>query len=315
MNTINSFKERLRRQLTTRVTKALGIWLLLCLIVSVIFLRGFWTSLPEILAPAKIANFNVAPWGVLVLCLIFLGFKWKDLKLKTDFTPRQRPVHWAVGAALVTAAVLIPFGPQLQVFKAGLVFLGAFVTVFGPGARIPAILLAIYGFSIAFPLLIDRYADDAYARLVTAPLMAIINALSYPVSQQGQAFVLTSTGGETMRFTISAECAGPTTMSVFIAIFILMMLDRPQTPRRAAGLFILGIFGTWLQNLVRLLILMVVGRNLGDDALWTAHYWTVYVLFPLWYILFAIIYFQVLKRPAAKKISTGHGPVPVEPRP
>ena len=80
-------------------------------------------------------------------------------------------------------------------------------------------------------------------------------------------------------------------MGVFIALFVLMTLDMPLPPKKAAGLFLFGIVGTWFQSVIRLVILMLAGYYLGKDALWTAHFWTIYLLFPLWYLFFAYLYF------------------------
>jgi exosortase/archaeosortase family protein len=298
MKTGDSKTAGVKEWLSTGEAKALGLWLLLSAALSVIFFRDFWTNLPKYLAPARVLNFNTAPLGVLVLCLIFLVLKRDQVSLKTDFKLADRFLFLIVGAVLIAAAVFLPIGGEYQVFPVLLAALGVFVMVFGPGAGLPAVLLVIYGFSIAFPLAIDRYADEAYSRLVTVPLMAIVKVIGYPAFNDGQMITLTSQGGEILRFTISSSCAGPTTMSVFIVLFVLMMMDRPQTTRRTIWLFLFGVVGTWLQNLIRLVILMVIGRNLGNDAMWTAHYWSVYILFPLWYVLFAYIYFRTLRAPA-----------------
>jgi hypothetical protein len=36
-------------------------------------------------------------------------------------------------------------------------------------------------------------------------------------------------------------------------------------------------------------------------AMWTAHSWTIYILFPLWYLLFAYVYFQQVRLPPRDK--------------
>ena len=81
-------------------------------------------------------------------------------------------------------------------------------------------------------------------------------------------------------------------MGVFLAIFALMTMDIPLPPKKAAWLFIIGVVGTWFQNFIRVAILMVTAYNLDEKAMWIAHYWTIYLLFPLWYLLFIYIYFR-----------------------
>jgi len=124
-----------------------------------------------------------------------------------------------------------------------------------------------------------------------------MSILGYPWQIDGQWAHLVSSGGEHISVVITAACAGPATMGVFIALFVLMMLDIPLPPKKAAELFWVGILGTWFQSVIRLIILMLVGYYLGEGALWTAHSWTPYVMFPLWYLAFAFFYFQQAGRP------------------
>ncbi|MEE9520745.1 MAG: archaeosortase/exosortase family protein [Dehalococcoidales bacterium] len=267
------------------------LWLILSLAISLIFLQEFWSNLGTMLSPDWIFRQNhAAPWGVLGLCVIWLWLKRKNIG--RDIELRQNPVFIPLGLALVVGAVLIPPSPDFLVFQVLLASLGVFVIFFGRGARIPSILLTIYGFAISFPLMIARFAEGAYSQTAITPLMGIMTTLGYQIENQGQWVHFISTSGEPISAVITAACAGPATMGVFIAIFALMMLDIPLPPRKAARLFLFGVVGTWFQSLIRLIILILVGFHLGEDALWTAHSWSIYILFPLWYLFFAYIYFR-----------------------
>ena len=288
------------------------LWFFLSLALSLVFFREFWTSLPSMLSPSWVlGQHHASSWGVLILCFIFLWLKrkevWKEMlesrqarKLQVgrlkgwrvgNFTNLQtfKPV---LGVGLVLGAVLMPSSQDYLVFQVLLASLGVFVILFGKGAKIPSILLGIYGFAISFPLAIQRFAEDAYSRTAIAPVMGVMTTLGYPLQNQGQWVHFTSSAGEPISVAITTGCAGPATMGVFIAIFALMMLDMPLPPKKAACLFPLGAVGTWLQSIIRLVILMFVGYYWGEDALWTAHFWTIYILFPLWYLLFVYIYFR-----------------------
>ena len=267
------------------------LWLILSLAISLIFLQEFWSNLGTMLSPDWIFRQNhAAPWGVLGLCVIWLWLKRKNIG--RDIELRQNPVFIPLGLALVVGAVLIPPSPDFLVFQVLLASLGVFVIFFGRGARIPSILLTIYGFAISFPLMIARFAEGAYSQTAITPLMGIMTTLGYQIENQGQWVHFISTSGEPISAVITAACAGPATMGVFIAIFALMMLDIPLPPRKAARLFLFGVVGTWFQSLIRLIILILVGFHLGEAALWTAHTWSIYILFPLWYLFFAYIYFR-----------------------
>jgi len=249
------------------------------------------------LSPDWVLQYHAAPWGVLLLCLIFLVVKRKSVDLNGKSNVASYSLNSILGASLVAGAVFIPPSQDYAVFRVLLMALGVFVVIFGKGAKMPAILLAVYGFAISFPLAIQRFAEDGYANSALIPLLAITHALGLPIQNQGQWIHFTSVSGEPISVAVTVACAGSATMGVFIALFVLMMLDRPLPPRKAAGLFFLGAAGTWLQSVIRLVILLLVGYHIGNDALWTAHYWTIYVLFPLWYLLFAYVYFRQFNRP------------------
>ncbi len=273
------------------VLSRVALWFIASLVISLIFFQEFWASLGAMLSPDWIfGQHHASSWGVLALCLIWLYLKrkevWRGMSL------RSRPVFIPLGLVIVAASILLPSFQDFLVFQVLLASLGVFVIVFGKAAKTPSILLGIYGFTISFPLIIARFAQLPYSMSEIKPLMWILNGLGYSFRNQGQWIHLTSSSGELISVAITAGCAGPATMGVFLAIFALMMLDIPLPPRKSAWLFLFGVVGTWFQNFVRLIILMLVGYYWGEDAMWTAHFWTIYILFPLWYLLFVYIYFR-----------------------
>ena len=206
------------------------------------------------------------------------------------------PVSIALGLVLLLVSLLIPAIDDLLVFQLLLAWLAVFIILFGKGMLIPAIMLVIYGFSISFPLLVNRFAELPYSQTIILPAMWILTMLGYPLESQGQWIAFVSATGEQIGVLVNAACAGPATMGLFIALFALMMLDRPLPARKACYVFSFGIVGTWVQSLVRLIILLLVGYYYGEAALWTAHFWTIYILFPLWYLIFLYVYFYVYKK-------------------
>jgi len=280
------------------------LWFIASLAISLIFFQEFWTSLGTMLSLDWIfGQRHAAMWGVLALCLIWLYLKrkevWRGMNLNSHPERSEGSQRFFatlgmtfLGLGLVAVAVLMPSSQDFLVFQVLLASLGVFVIFFSRAARIPSLLLGIYGFAISFPLIIERFAEEAYSRAAIVPLMGIMTALRYPLQNQGQLVHFTSSGGEPISVVITAGCAGPATMGVFLAIFTLMMLDTPLPPGKAVWIFLFGAVGTWFQNVIRLVILMLVGYHLGEGAMWTAHFWTSYILFPLWYLLFVYIYFR-----------------------
>ncbi len=171
-------------------------------------------------------------------------------------------------------------------------WLGIFTIIFSRAAIIPTILLAIYDFSLVFPILMLRWLGEPSAILVINTVTPITTALGLPITSQGRVLHFTSVNGDVISTTVSADCAGYATLGVFIALFALMMLDIRLPLKKAWWIFLLGLLGTWLQNIVRIVVSVAAGYHWGSEALWTMHTNIAYVIFPLWFALFAFIYLK-----------------------
>jgi len=280
------------------IDKKVALCFVVCFTISFVFFQQSLESIATMLTLNYILGQNhAAPWAVLVLCGIWLWLKRKDIVqgMKEESYFRS-PVSIALGLVLLIVSLLIPAIDDLLVFQLLLARLAVFIILFGKGMLIPAIMLVIYGFSISFPLLVNRFAELPYSQTIILPAMWILTMLGYPLESQGQWITFVSVTGEQICVLVNAACAGPATMGLFIALFALMMLDRPLPARKACCIFIFGVVGTWIQSIVRLIILLLVGYYYGEAALWTAHFWTIYILFPLWYLIFLYVYFYVYKK-------------------
>lgn len=197
-----------------------------------------------------------------------------------------------IGLALVALSISLPRSDDFLVFLMLLGFLGVFTVIFTRACIIPSILLAIYGFSVAFPILMIGWLGEPSAMLVSSTVTAIVRALGLPITSEGSLLHFTSLTGDIILVTISAGCAGYPTIGAFIALFSLMMLDIRLPLKRAWYIFLIGLAGTWLQNIIRVLLSVAAGYYWGWGALETMHYNISYVIFPLWYALFAYIYLR-----------------------
>ena len=268
------------------------LWFVASLAVSLIFFPEFWASLRTMLSLDWIfGQQHASLWGILALCLFWLYLKrkeiWRGMNESAKFKNKNSKTNFALytlnstlGLGLVAGAVLMPPSRDFLIFPVLLVFLGVFVIFFGRAAKIPSILLAIYGFAISFPLMIERFAEDAYSRAAIVPLTGLMTSLGYPFRNKGYRVYFMTSSGEPVSVAVTLGCAGPATMGVFLAIFALMMLDIPLPPKKAVWIFLFGAVGTWFQSFVRLVALMFVGYYLGEDAMWATHFWSIYILFP-----------------------------------
>ncbi|MFC1991650.1 exosortase/archaeosortase family protein [Chloroflexota bacterium] len=297
--------DRFKFLLKASIRRKTVMWLLFSLVLSIVLLRDSWTEILVVLSPDWIfGEYHVAPWGILVLCFVFIWLKrrelWEEMSQGNIFHNRWDNYTESgtiigmilISLILIAGATLLPISRNYLVFKILLASVGIFVIFFFKAVKIPVILLVIYGMVITFPLMIQHFFEYSYSQTAIVPLMKIMNILGYQIQNQGSIINISTVEGVPIFTTITTACAGPTTMAVFIALFTLMMLDRPLFAKKAIGLFVFGVVGTWIQSTIRLILLMIIGYYWGEDALWTAHYWTIYILFPLWYLLFVFIYFR-----------------------
>jgi exosortase/archaeosortase family protein len=267
------------------------IWLTACLAILVISFGKLWVKLPEWLSPDGLERHGVFHWGVLGLCILWLYLKRKDILPRMQTGGFNFPFMLG-GVALLVLSIFLPRSDDLLVFLMLLGWLGIFTMLFSRAAVIPAILLMIYGFSVVFPIFAIRWLGEPSAIPVISTVTAITQVLGLPITSQGQVLHFTSVNGDVISTTVSVDCAGYATIGVFIALFALMMLDIRLPLKKAWYVFLFGLAGTWLQNIVRIVVSVVAGYNGGLDALWTMHANIAYVIFPLWFALFAFIYLR-----------------------
>ncbi len=269
----------------------LAIWVAACLAIAIVAFGELGAKLPQWLSPGGLQRYGVFHWGVLCLCVLWLGLKRKDILSRMQAAGLSLPFI-LTGLALLALSIFLPRRDDFLVFLMLLGFLGVFTVVFSRACVTPAILLAIYGFSVAFPVLMIAWLGEPSSMLVTSTVVAITRILGLPVSSQGLVLHFNSLTGDAISTTVTPGCAGYATIGVFIALFSLMMLDIRLPLRKAWYIFLFGLVGTWLQNILRIVVAIIAGYHWGPGALDAVHYNLAYVIFPLWYALFAYIYLK-----------------------
>jgi exosortase/archaeosortase family protein len=224
-------------------------------------------------------------WGVLLLCLGGLLLK-------------RGPIRGALsdGLSLWTMALgLVWLGASFLLFPPAALLacvLGLFTLLVGRAAFWPSVLMGVYLVSVGFPVAVERWADAPVGMVTAAAAGSVLRAADFPLLLNGQFITFQDSAGNAIRVLINASCAGPATLGVFLALYALMALDAPLPLRTAAGLFALGFLGTWLQNVGRLIYLLLVGHHQGEPAMWVAHNDSGYLWFIGWYAIFGLAYLR-----------------------
>lgn len=238
-----------------------------------------------------VTGHHVSPWGVLLLCFLWVFLKRGDIKANLQ---QNVPLSFFLfGAGMVILSAFIPLIPEMAVLKLLAACVGFFAVFFGRAALLPVKLLIVYALTVLMPMAVQNYLERPYATAAVGPAVLLARAVGLPVNASGQVLTVGTLSGETISVVVTAACAGPSTMAVFISIFILMMMDVKLPEKAAVGVFSFGVVGTWAQSVLRIVLIAAFGHYGGASALWRAHFWTIYFLFPLWYLIFAAIYFKV----------------------
>ena len=267
------------------------IWLVVCLAISILLFGELWTKLPQWLSPGGLRSHGVFHWGALCLCILWLWLKRSDILSRMRAGRISLPSA-LTGIALLALAIFLPRSDYFLVFLMLLSFLGVFTIIFGRACLIPSALLAVYGFSLAFPVLMTEHLAEPSATSTSATVTAVARTLGLPVTDTGLTIQFNSLNGDNISTTIIPACAGYTTLGVFIALFALMMLDIRLPLKRAWYVLLIGLAGTWLLNIIRIEASLAAGYFWGQESLETTHQNISYFIFPLWYALFACIYFH-----------------------
>ncbi|MCK4676551.1 MAG: exosortase/archaeosortase family protein [Bacteroidales bacterium] len=242
----------------------------------------------------NIAETGLYPYVVLLLCIIFFITR-SNIKESYKISKNQEieRVYFILGSVLIFLSVLMPKNVDLPyiVFEIILGYLGICFLVIGKFAIFPTYLLSIYGFSIAFPEFAEQHPSESFLQLITW-ITVKISSIFIPVNFSNYSIRIFSLTEENILIIINTACTGVAALALFIAIFALMMADIPLPKKDAAFFFIFGIIGTFVQNIVRLVVLVLTGYYFGSQALSNAHEVIGYIMFGLYYMLFAYLYLR-----------------------
>ncbi len=192
--------------------------------------------------------------------------------------------------------------PEFKIFMLLLAWLGLAFVFFGEAVSMPALILCIYGFGISFPKLVGVFAGLQYAQATTW-ITYNIAQFFIPIDVTGTAVSMITLQGDNLMVEINAACSGAASMSVFLVVFALMSLDVPLPRRDCAAMLLFGIIGTSLQNILRLVLLLLAGYNSGHSAIQGGESIAGYIIFPLWYVLLAFVYLGYAKRYKAANLN------------
>jgi exosortase/archaeosortase family protein len=194
-----------------------------------------------------------------------------------------------LGLALIATSILLYVGFEFT-YKTYLVPLG--VGTFIPGfylslSKVKAlqpikkvltfVVIGILVFWIFSTAGWDKYIQSspyamALAQVTTKVTVAALNFFNIHATQVSNTIIFPPES-KLHQVDVAPICAGLHLIALFIASFGLMLLDigRKATKKQLATLFVIGVGGLFLANLMRVIFLAYVAYAYGGDALSTDH--------------------------------------------
>lgn len=152
--------------------------------------------------------------------------------------------------------------------------------------------LSLYALNAALAAQASETPVRLYVRyLLVAPMASALHLLSLDVSLIGETVRLTTPRGP-LFLTVGVVCAGLYASVLFMGVFALFAWQARTPPGRLAAYLALGLAGLHVANLVRLVLLALVGHRWGGVALQRFHEHAGWVLFILW----ALVYWALVLR-------------------
>lgn len=292
-------RSKLRQNQSVRLKVGL---LVACLALTFLVFGSAFANVAPPLNYATLKQNGFYLWAVLALCVAWVYVKRTEI---LDAARTGSDSRWVVAGVILAGASVgllyyaAAFVESLPLILFGIVFVvvAQFTLFFGKASKIPLMLLGVFGIAVVFPALLESAVAAPFARATAVLCVSTLQLARVPVAVSGVTVTLNSLMGYNIVVNVDTRCAGSDSLAIFLAIFALMLVDRKPSNKAALGLFIFGVVGAYLQNFVRLLALFTAGYYYGANALWAVHDYASYILFPVWFLGFAVIYLKYARKP------------------
>lgn len=119
-----------------------------------------------------------------------------------------------------------------------------------------------------------------------APMGAILGLMGYAPVVTGQVITFATPSGP-LSLNVGVACSGLQAMGLFAGVLLCFIAAEQPGARRVAIWSLVGLGGVYLTNVIRLVVLAVVGARWGIDALEWTHAQAGWLFFVAWTALFA----------------------------
>ncbi len=143
--------------------------------------------------------------------------------------------------------------------------------------------------------LLNLLGISSSAHLISSP--ETVNGIY--ISTSGVYIVYENLGGSQQTslssVMIGLSCTGLYSVTIFISGFTaFILMEYKKVDVKVASLLTLGVFTSWIANILRMTIIVVVGSHYGSDALEWTHANLGIIIFMIWVAIFWGVMFKLL---------------------
>ncbi|MBN1245333.1 hypothetical protein JXA31_07040 [Candidatus Bathyarchaeota archaeon] len=198
-------------------------------------------------------------------------------------------LYWPISCEYIVFAVFF-IGAVILAYKTkGLKALSVSFALLG-GIGVAYMFDTIYPFGVFRPL-------QAFALPTAAVAAALFDLLGYTVRLAFPTYGVEPSlpsltvimGGKSASAAIAWACAGVQSLLLYVVIILVFFKKADITAFRKLAYFIIGLFGTFFVNVLRVISILVIMLNYGSDAGTTFHntYGEIYAV--IWILLFILL--------------------------
>jgi thaumarchaeosortase len=227
-----------------------------------------------------------------ILAINFLGLNQVILNIGQYFgigTGDFLYFHWPLSceylifAIFFTGAIALAYKKEgLKTFAISLAFLG--------GISIAYMLDTIYPFGVFKPLQ-EFTLPTAATTAALFDFLGYTTNLNYPIHYGGSLlpYLSVSIGGKSASVAIAWACAGVHSLLLYVLIIAVFFKKSSISAFRKLSYFVIGLFGTFFVNVLRVFSIVVIMLNYGYDAGMTFHNTYGEIYFFTWIFLFILL--------------------------
>lgn len=150
-----------------------------------------------------------------------------------------------------------------------------------------------------------------FLQILVPPIVSVaaffFNVLGYPTTTSayadGYLLVVRKAGGYHMNLLVYWPCAGVHSLIIYTIVVLLLFKNMRMSPKRKIAYFVVGAFGTFMVNILRIVSIGIIGANLGPEALRLFHEYYGELFFVVWIVIYLIAVFLYESRQKTKSCS------------